>query len=163
MVDLRLLLSGLGFRNVVTYIQSGNIVLDADLSEKQDIENLVLQAINTKFGYDVNVLVLTRPALLHVFNNNPFLRSKDVKKLAVTLLNDEPDLTHLDYLKERAALNGDEFIVDGKCLYMHYPNGQGRSKLTHAMLEKKLNSKATSRNWNTITKLIELSDRYIEC
>ena len=142
MVDLRVLLNELKFRNVVTYIQSGNIVLDSDLSEQQEIEKMIHLAINSKFGYDVNVLALTRSALLQVFKNNPFLKSKDVKKLAATLLNTEPDLTHLDYLKEKAALNEDEFIVDGKCLYMQYPNGQGRSKLTHAMLEKKTEFKS---------------------
>lgn len=159
MVDLRSLLVKLSFKNVITYIQSGNIILESNLTNLQEIEGIIQRGLDAKFGYDVNVLVLKTTELEHVFNNNPYIKTKDISRIGVTLLNDRPDLSHIEYLVARAAQNEDEFIVNDKCIYMYYPNGQGRSKLTHSMLEKKLNSKATSRNWKTITKLIELSNR----
>lgn len=156
MVDLRVLLDNLKFKNVQTYIQSGNIILDS-FDDSLAIENKIHQAISEKFGYDINVLALKRAELVEIFNNNPFINSCDIVKLCVTLLNIPPDLEYIDYLKERAAQNEDEFIIKDKCVYIHCPNGYGRTKITNSVFEKKLGSPATSRNWKTITKMVELS------
>jgi uncharacterized protein (DUF1697 family) len=161
MVTLKKLFFGLGYQDVITYIQSGNVIFKSNLKESfLTIQDTIISAISKQFGYTVNVLVLNKSELLTIYNSNPFLAkdaAMDISKLHVTLLNTEPDMSKKHHIEELVLESADEFIIQGKNVFLHCPNGQAKTKLTTNLFEKKLNSSATTRNWKTITKLTELS------
>ena len=159
MVELKLLLESLDFHRVVTYIQSGNIVFESKIEDCSALEGLILEAIKTKFGYEINCIVLTKEQLSRIFTSNPYLERNaiDIKKLCVTVLKTTPDLEGLAALQQVSEASGDEFQLVGDHIFMHLPNGFARTKLTNNLVEKKLKTPATTRNWRTITKLVELS------
>ncbi|NLP56645.1 DUF1697 domain-containing protein [Lutibacter sp. B1] len=159
MTDLKQCFIDLGYTNITTYIQSGNVIFQSNKLETKHIENKISKVIATNFNYEINVLVLTKDDLLLIYNSNPFLQNEgiDSTKLHVTLLNDTPNLDNLHQINHLKN-NNDEFVILNKTIYVHCPNGYGKTKLTNNLFEKKLNSKATSRNWKTISKLVELSN-----
>ncbi len=161
MADLKLLLIELGFSNITTYIQSGNVILKSNQTESKNVEQRIIEAIKVKYGYGIKALVLTKSQLKSIFASNPFFKRKniDIVKLHVTLLRNEPDLIGKNLLEKFKLTNGDEFELIDKNVYLYCPNGYGRTKLTNNLIEKKLNCSATTRNWKTITKLVELSDQ----
>lgn len=161
MVELKQLFSNEGFNNVTTYIQSGNVVFQSKKTEIQELEQTIQVAIEKQFGHTINVLVLTKSELEIVFNNNPFLIKNtdlDIKNLAVTLLNLEPDLGKISEI-EALVDNDEEFTVVDKSVFLYLTYGFAKTKLTNNLFEKKLKSAATTRNWRTITKLVELSNQ----
>ncbi|SNR38068.1 DUF1697 domain-containing protein [Lutibacter flavus] len=162
MVELKQLFINLGYYDVITYIQSGNVLFKSSIKEQQLLEDTIVAAISKHFEYDVNVLVLTKNELTTIFNSNPFLAkdsAMDISKLHLTLLNNEPDLSKKHQIETLVINSDDEFIIHKNSVYLHCPNGQAKTKLTNNLFQKKLNSAATTRNWRTITKLIELSNQ----
>lgn len=162
MTELKQLFVDLGFFNVVTYIQSGNIVFKSKKTEIQKLEQTIANAIEKQFGHSINVLILTKKELETAFSANPFLiknANLDITKLGITLLNLEPDLSKISEVDALIVDSNDEFIVIDKRVYLHLPNGSAKTKLTNNLFEKKMNTSATTRNWRTITKLIELSNQ----
>jgi uncharacterized protein (DUF1697 family) len=160
MAELRQLCTELGFENVTTYIQSGNIIFQSKEKNKSKIENIIIDAIKKQFNYTINTLVLTKAALKTIFTLNPFIQQKDIdiSKIYVTLLKNTPDLSLTSHLEKARAFNNDDFKIIHKSVYLHYQNSARFSKLSNNLIEKKLKSPATSRNWKTITKLVELSN-----
>lgn len=161
MVELKQLFLDLGYHDVITYIQSGNVIFKSSIKEQLLLEDTIVSAISKHFGYDVNVLVLSKNELTTIFNSNPFLAKNpaiDISKLHVTLLNNEPDISKKHQIETLVISSDDEFIIHKNSVYLHCPNGQAKTKLTTNLFEKKLNSAATTRNWRTITKLIDLSN-----
>lgn len=157
MTELKQLFIELGYRNVTSYIQSGNMIFDSNINEQFVIEQEIKNGITQVFGYSVNVLVLSKEKLEDVFKSNPFIQKTNIdnSKLHVTLLNDEPFSEGIKQIKELSA-NQDTFEIIDKCIYIYCPNGYGNTKLTNNLFERKLKSSATTRNWNTISKLMEL-------
>jgi uncharacterized protein (DUF1697 family) len=158
MADLRQMLTDTGLKNVVTYIQSGNIVFSTDETSTDVLEDLISKTIEEKYGYQINVLIMDRPYLKKVFNELPFnkMANFDFKKLGVTFLKDIPLIKNIS--KIEALKKGDEHLVfNDKVAYLYCPNGFGKTKLSNTNFETKLKTSATSRNWRTITKLLELS------
>lgn len=157
MVDLKTSLLLLGLENVQTYIQSGNIIFNYKKMESNEIEQLLKAAILESFELVVPVLVLTKKELEYAFLNNPFLKEKNIdpKTLHVTFLKDKPKQTLAKSL-ENPSKNNDQFIIHRKMAYVSCPNGYGKTKLTNGFFEKKLDQPSTTRNWNTITKLMAL-------
>ena len=162
MVDLKLLLESLHLQNIETYIQSGNVIFESELSDHTGLENKILEAIKTKFGYDINIVVIPKDKLKQIFISNPFLAESniDIGKLCVVVLRDAPDITGLDALKHVSAAGRDQFHLIDHHVYVHCPGGFARTKLTNNLFEKKLKTPATTRNWRTITKLYELSQQH---
>ncbi len=160
MAELKQLFSTIGFYKVVTYIQSGNVIFQSEQVETPKIEQRIHKAIENQFGYNINVLVIAKSQLTTIFNSNPFLKRENIDrtKLCVTLLNKKPDITGIEHIKELIATNDDTFEIIDKSVYLYCPNGFGRTKLSNNLFEKKLKSPATTRNWRTITTLIELSN-----
>ncbi len=161
MVELKQLFLDLGYHDVITYIQSGNVIFKSHIKESILIEDTIVSGILKRFNYAVNVLVLTKNELIKIFNSNPFLEKNptmDISKLHVTFLNTEPDLSNKHQIDALVINSDDEFIISENCVYLYCPNGSGNSKLTNNLFQKKLNSAATTRNWKTVTKLIELSN-----
>lgn len=156
MADLRDLLSD--FNNVQTYIQSGNIIFDSNKRSKALFEKHIFEVIFKNYGFEVPVIVKTTEEWLFAFENNPFLKDNtiDTKQLYVTFLSETPTKENVKVM-EQLTYSPDIFIIQNDLVYSWYPNGAGRSKMTINVFEKKLKVSATSRNWNTVTKLLALS------
>ena len=156
MAEFKTALEKLELQEVKTYLQSGNIVFKyeevAEITLAEIIENFILE----KYGFEVSALVLTAESFAAIFNNNPYLpeRENEIEKLYCTLLYEMPEPVKMKALQAIEA-HGDEFAPRGKCLYFYYVNGYGKSKINNPVVESKLKVKATTRNWKTMTKLIE--------
>jgi uncharacterized protein (DUF1697 family) len=156
MADLRALFEGLGAADVATYVQSGNVVFkSADGAEK--LTRAIERRIHRDLGLSVTVVVLTRAQLTKVLGGNPFAKAKKApSKLHVAFLAEKPPRAKVSKLDPEHG-RPDEFRVVGRQVYLHYPSGYGKTKLTNAYFEKQLGVAATTRNWRTITKLGELA------
>lgn len=146
-----------GCTEVVTYIQSGNVVFRPPPGVLGGALSSTLQErIDTTFGVSAAVVIRTAAEWADLVQRNPFVGvGVDPMTLHVMLLADEAapdDIARLD--PDRSP--PDEFVVDGREVYLHHPNGSRRSKLTIDYFERKLHTVATARNWNTATKLAEL-------
>ena len=159
MEDLRLLFETLDYKAVKSYIQSGNVVFENKTSKCKDLERKISAQIRETFGFDVPVLVKEAFELREVYKQNPFLnkRKEDSLKLHVTFLSDLPKPEALEAIKT-GNYGADEFIVIDKNIYLFCPDGYGNTKLSNTFFETKLKVKATTRNWNTITKLVAMSE-----
>ncbi|PHQ57519.1 MAG: hypothetical protein COC16_00590 [Lutibacter sp.] len=164
MTQLKQLFVDLSYHNITTYIQSGNVVFQSKKNSKSTIKATITEAIKTKFDYDVKVVIITKKELQTVFTSNPFLKinTSDITKLCVTFLSNNPLLENIPQIEALIANNPDEFKIINKSIYLHCPTGFGRTKLTNNLFERKLKSDATTRNWKTITKLIEISNGTFE-
>ena len=156
MPALRTLVEGLGYDDVSTYIQSGNLVLTTSDSASV-VGEKVTKAIAEELGLDVPVLVRSRPQLKKVVEANPFAKkAKDVAHLHVVFLATKPPAAKVKALTG-ADWGADEVAVTGTEAYLHLPNGYGRANLNNMVVEKKLGVVATARNWRTTTKLLDLA------
>jgi len=158
MAELKQLFTDLGFSDVTTYIQSGNVVFQSEPSIISKIEQQIITQVKQVFGHTIKVLVITKKQLKTVFKSNPFFKNKaiNIKALYVIFLKE-------NYFAEGIKLiepfkKNEEFELIDNSVYLNYSNGAGNSKLTTNLFEKKLKTTATARNWRTITKLIELSN-----
>lgn len=152
MVELRELLSNLGFTEVQTYIQSGNVVFKSSEKNQEKLGNQIAQAIKKQYDYDVPVLVKTIDQWKTAIANNPFTE-RDISKQAITFLATIPKETTIDIDSK-----GDQFKIINSEVYLYCPNGFGRSKLSNNLFERKLKTQATTRNWRTIYKLLDLAE-----
>jgi len=157
MSDLKTLSEDLGFTKVQAYIQSGNVIFSAKEKSSKRLEDKTSSAIKSKFGFDVPVIVVTPEEIEYVIQNNPFIKKKkDLEKLYVTFLSENlpaeniKKLNAVDYFQE-------EYIIDGRYIYLFVPNGYGKAKLNNNLFENKFKVFGTTRNWKTVNKLFELS------
>jgi uncharacterized protein (DUF1697 family) len=154
MDELRAALEAAGLRGVSTVLQSGNILFDAVGSEAA-AARAIRRAIAEAFGLDVGVIVRTAAAMHRIAEANPFLAGgerRDPVTLHVAFLDEEPaagPAARLD--PERSPPDG--FVLRGRDVYLSYPHGSGRSKLTLDYLERTLGVAATARNWRTVQRL----------
>ena len=155
MTDLKSLYESLGFKNVITYIQSGNVVFES--KNNKNLASTIEQKIKEQFGFDVPVIIRTKDEMKVIVEQNPFLKDKktELDKMHVTYLADIPT--------EEAVTNAmsydyapDRFVIKGKEVYVYCPNGYGNTKINNTFFENKLKVKATTRNWNTTNKLFEI-------
>ena len=153
---LREVCEGLGFKNVRTYVQSGNVVFEADSSSPSLTQ--LEHRLADESRLPVVALLRTDKEMQKIIAGNPFLARSgiDHTKLHVTFLSDSATKEGLTKLSEISA-GADEFHAIGKQIYVHCPNGYSRTKLTNNAIEKKLALKATTRNWNTVVRLYEMA------
>ena len=144
-----------GFKNVTTYIQSGNIILSSDLG-KDAVAAKVQQLIYDHFQLQIAVFCLDLQEMETALKNNPFTENIEPNKLFFTFLNEEPAVDLIANLESIDFAN-DQFKVIDKVLYFYLPNGMSNSKLNNNFFEKKLKVTATGRNLNTFHKLIDLA------
>ena len=155
MAELRTLLSTNGYKNVATYIQSGNIVLDSTMSVEKTNEHIKL-LIKQQFDYNIPVVTLTAEEIKKCFTENPYLKIEDnVKNLHVTFLKNIPENKLVTNLEINSS-NNDSYTISGKTIYLHTPDGYQKTKFSNIQFEKKLNTQATTRNWKTTTKLVDM-------
>lgn len=159
MADLKSLYESLGFQNVVTYIQSGNVIFDAGSSDKNELKTTTEKAIEERYAFHVPVDIRTHREISDIIDNNPLGPvdpQKNGTKVLVTFLSAEPAAEKIAGLQHHVA-EPEQLFVMGKEVYLYCPNGYGKSKLSNTFLEKKLGVGATTRNWKSVLKLYELS------
>lgn len=157
MAGFKQLLQDHAFVNVQTYIQSGNIICQSTSQVKSAIKLQIEVIIEENYGFQVSVIVLKKEDLEHIMSSNPFVQKQiPIEKLYYTLLEEQPDLETQKKLLQ--FQNEDEtFIFGPAVLYCCYQKGYGKAKVTNPLIEKKLSMKATTRNWKTMNKLLEMS------
>lgn len=157
MDDLRRIFSNLGNTDVQTYLQSGNVVFSSSETDPSKLETASEEAIAAELGLQIAVLVRTHDDLAKVLTANPYLdRETDLTKLPVTFLAAEPEADKVAALQVPAGESA-VCTVLGREVYLHCPDGYGRTKLNNAFLERKLGVKATTRNWKSVTTLHDMS------
>ncbi len=148
----------MGFENVKTYIQSGNVVFHCKPTETAMLGNRIADEILSHFGFAVPVIVLEKDELKQVSAQNMFIeRGEDITKLHVTFLSAEPQAGLLEDIDNKDYLP-DAFYLSGKAVYLFCPDGYGNTKLSNSFFEKKLKVQATTRNWKTILELVKMSE-----
>jgi uncharacterized protein (DUF1697 family) len=154
---LKTALQNIGFTNVQTYIQSGNVFVDTDEQYPAKVGFMIKQEIQKTFGHDVPVVVIGKTDLLACLTNNIFLKDAelDTKKLYVAFVSTVLKSDHMNDLKI-SNFKPDEASIDQNRSYLKYAIGAGKTKLDQNYIEKRLNLTATIRNWNTINKLLEM-------
>jgi uncharacterized protein (DUF1697 family) len=158
MAGLRDVFESLGHEDVATYIQSGNVVFTSTVKPAQAATDIAA-GIKSTFGLDISVIVRTRAQLAKAAKEHPYLTSSaDGSKLFVTFLEDKPSAAAIATLDPDRSPPA-EYVVKGKEIFMFFPDGMGRSKLTLDYLEKRLGTRGTARNLNTVNKLLELMQR----
>ena len=154
---LKSTLENMGFQNVQTYIQSGNVFLDSDEESPAKIAFVIKQEIYRVFGYDVPIIVISKADLQACFANCNFLKEKDVdtKKLYVAFVSKELKADSINDLK-MSQFKPDEVQIDNTRIFIKYHIGAGKTRLDQKYIEKKLNLTATIRNWNTVSQLLKI-------
>jgi uncharacterized protein (DUF1697 family) len=157
MVELKALYEKSGFKNVTTYIQSGNVVFSADKKEINSLPEKIQQLIFKKYGFTVLVIIRTIEEMESVTNKNPLLKIKgiDIEKLHVTFLSAYPSEQALEKIKVY-DYKPDEFIILEREVFISCPNGYGNTKLSNTFFENKLKVTATTRNWRTVNELVRM-------
>jgi uncharacterized protein (DUF1697 family) len=154
MADLRDLLTRLGFRDVRSLLQTGNLVFQSDGPDGARLERLLEVEAKKRLRLETDFVVRSAPEWRTLIKRNPFPRAaqSDPAHLVVMFLKDASDTKGVKALQ--TAITGSEVVrAVGKQLYAVYPDGIGRSRLTNAFIEKKLGTRGTGRNWNTVLKL----------
>lgn len=155
MPALRELLGDAGFEPVRTYVQSGNVVL-ASRTKPETLERKLEQLITDQFGFEVGVIVRTEAQLAAVVKRNPLAKVvTEPKRYQVTFLAESLKPARVEELAALAA-GAEKFAAHGRELYAWHPNGVARSKLWAKLGSTGLGVKATSRNWATVTTLLEM-------
>lgn len=154
MVDLKSLCEKMGWENVKTYIQSGNLIFKSG-KETSELEKELEKAIAEKFGFDVPVIVRTEKELEVSIQDNPFFDNASINQLHLTLLKEKPTKENE---KKTLAYNyePDKFSIKEKDVFIYCEGKYHQSKLTNNFFEKKLKVNATTRNWKTVLKLSQL-------
>jgi len=158
MADLRDVLSELGFAQPRSLLQSGNLIFDAGRKTGPTLEQLIEQKLAAQHGLRTDVLIRSAAELASIVARNPFRdeAARDPARLVVVFLKTKPPAGAFAELK--AAVTGSEIVHgDGQQAYIVYSNGIGRSRLTAALIERKLATRGTARNWNTVMKLAALA------
>jgi uncharacterized protein (DUF1697 family) len=158
MKDLAAMFEAAGCRDVRTYIQSGNVVFRAGAPLAKKVPAVIAGAISRKFGFEAPVIVRSTGEMLAITRANPFLKAGvDISRLHVLFLADAPAKAAVAALDPDRS-PPDRFSVKGSEIFLHLPNGAGRSKLTNQYFDTKLETISSARNWNTVTTLLELME-----
>jgi uncharacterized protein (DUF1697 family) len=154
------LCGSLGLRDAQTYVQSGNVIFRTEGRDLARLSKRIEKGIEQTFGFHSDVILRTTAELRDVVARNPFAtrRGIDPKKLAVTFLASDPGQEAREKLLGMKA-EPEELRIDGRELYTYFPNGMARPTLTWPIIEKTLKTSGTSRNWNTVTKLLEIAEK----
>jgi uncharacterized protein (DUF1697 family) len=157
---LRALYESLGLRPVQTYVQSGNVIFRTKDRNLAKLAKRIEDAIEKKFRFRPAVVLRTIAELRQAIGNNPFAERDGIEpnRLLVNFLAADPDSSAHANLQLIKA-DPEELCLNGRQLYIYFPNGIGRSKLPWAKIDKALKTFATGRNWNSVMKLLELAEK----
>ena len=156
MAAFRAQIAVLGWRNVATYIQSGNLVFDADCCPAE-AETAIESLISSHHGYAAPAIVRTRAGWAHYPDGNPFPHeAREEPGRVLMLLSKQPPKADAAAVIEARATGGERARQAGDAIWIHFPEGAGQSKLTPALLDRAIGSTATSRNYRTICTLLDM-------
>ena len=160
MEALRALYESLGLRDAQTYVQSGNVLFRTEQRDLAKLAKRIENAIERSFGFRSAVILRTASELKCVIAVNPFASraALEPSKLIVTFLGSDPSQEERESVL-RIKTDPEELRIEGRELYIYFPNGMGRSKLQLAGIEKLLKCSGTSRNWNSVTKLLAMAEK----
>ena len=159
MAELKGLYESLQFKEVTTYIQSGNVIFKSDGQfSDNELAKKIEAAIEKKYDFRVPVIIRNAEELEKVISTNPFIKEKNInaEKLHVTFLSEGPNKNNLKSI-ENIDFSPDKFFIKGKEVFLHIPVSYGETKLSNKFFESKLKVKATTRNWKTVNKLFEMA------
>ncbi len=159
MADVKSLYELLGFQDVTTYIQSGNVIFNAYSEDKVELKKKIEKAIEEKYTFRVPVMIRTHREISDIIDKNPFGPIdlvKDGSRVLLTFLSSQPTQDKISDLQHHVAAPEQLFVM-GEEVYLYCPNGYGKSKLSNTFLEKRLGVGATTRNWKSVLKLYTLS------
>jgi uncharacterized protein (DUF1697 family) len=160
MDDLKKLCTSLKLSDPQTYVQSGNVIFKTDERNLEKLRKNLETAIHKKFGFQTDAILRSTNDLRVVVAQNPFAKRKDIHpgKLLVTFFSGDPGEPAR---KQARAIKCDpeELFIEGREAYIYFPNGAGRSKLNWALIPKTLKVQGTARNWNSVTKLLEIAEK----
>jgi uncharacterized protein (DUF1697 family) len=158
MAELRGLCGDLGWRDVETYIQSGNIVFDA-MGKAEALETALGTIVAKRFGFAPTVIVRSATRFQAIAAANPFREAseKEPNWVLLGLAKAKPRTGAAEAIQAKAAA-GERVEEAGGALWFHYPKGVGTSKLTPSLIDRAAGSPATARNYRTVTKLLEMLD-----
>jgi uncharacterized protein (DUF1697 family) len=157
---LRALYESLGLSEPQTYVQSGNVVFRTQERDLVRLSRRIEDGIERAFGFRPCVIVRTAAELRNVIARNPFAERRGIEpnRLLVTFLAADPSQGARDKVLNIKA-EPEELRLDGREFYMYFPNGMARPKVSWVTIEKALKTAGTGRNWNTVTKLLEIAEK----
>jgi uncharacterized protein (DUF1697 family) len=156
MARLRELAADLGYTEVATYVQSGNLVVSAPTRKAADVERAIAKALHDELGLDIDVMARTGKELAAVIEGNPFADiADDDARLLVSFLAAAPAAARVRAL-DREEFAPERFQVGDRCVYFWHPNGVGRSKMATVPWHRRLGVQGTSRNMRTVRRLLEM-------
>jgi uncharacterized protein (DUF1697 family) len=159
MEALRALYESLGLPDARTYVQSGNVIFRTAARDLALLSGRIEDGFEQSFGFHSHVIVRTSSELRDVIAKNPFATRGgiDPSKLVVMFLARHPDPLARDKILAIKA-DPEEFRIEGRELYIYFPHGMARPKLSAALIERTLQTPGTVRNWNTVTRLLEMAE-----
>jgi uncharacterized protein (DUF1697 family) len=160
MEALRALYESLKLRDAQTYVQSGNVIFRTDERDMSRLAKRIEDGIERKFGFRPDVILRTAAEMRDVVARNPFAKRRGIEpgKLLVSFLASDPGQEGREKVRQMKC-DPEEMRIEGREIYIYFPNGAGRSKLNWAGLGKMLKTTATGRNWNSVTKMLEMAEK----
>src|SRR5690606_11507448 len=150
------ILNNTSLQNVSTYIQTGNIFFQTSETNKTKLEQFIYTEIKQHFGFEVDVLIVTNKDVQRILNDCPF--PNDIKeKSYFMMLHDKPSKELIKIASEK-IYEGEDYKIISDCIYYYCPKGIGQAKFNINYFERQLNTFATARNYNTMVKLLSLSE-----
>ena len=156
MAHLKAVLKDNGLKEVLTYIQSGNLVVQTNM-DSEELSRKIAQIIKTTYDFDVPVKAYAPELLQNLIENNPFKGEQEVSKLYYVLPFTNIDIERKKIFEKETFANED-FIITDSCIYLKCNAGYGKAKLNNNLVEKKLKMVATTRNDKTMHKMLELAN-----
>ena len=157
MVELKSLYESLGFENVQSYVQSGNVVFDSEEQDAIKLRGTIEAQIESTFGFSVPVLIRTGDDFQRIIKSHPF-KDKEAIRVLVTFLYEHPEQSKLDELSDYKD-KVDHFAIGEQEIYLFCPGGYGKTKLSNTFFEKKLGVICTTRNWKSVNALYEMASQ----
>lgn len=157
MTELAQLYESFGFASVRTYVQSGNVVFSSDTQDLEGIAKQIEKGLKAELNLEATVFIRTPSELAKLGDKNPF-KKKESNRVHVTFLSKKPSEIPTDKIYAAKA-HGELFAIESREVFLFLPNGQGKTKLSNSFFEKMLNVKATTRNWNTVTALMNMANQ----
>jgi uncharacterized protein (DUF1697 family) len=159
MEALRALYESLKLQKAQTYVQSGNVIFETDERDMARLAKRIEDGMEQKFGFRPDVILRTAAEMRDVVARNPFAKRRGIEpgKLLVSFLATHPEKEAREKVRQMKC-DPEELLIEGREIYIYFPNGAGRSKLNWAGLGKVLKTPATGRNWNSVRKMLEMAE-----
>jgi uncharacterized protein (DUF1697 family) len=157
---LRTVYESLKLQDAQTFVQSGNVIFSTAERDLAGLANRIQSAIERKFGFRSDVILRTASELREVIARNPFAKRRGIEpsKLLVTFLASDPGEGAREELR-KLKTEPDEMRIERRELYTYFPNGMARPKVPWSVIERILKTSGTGRNWNSVTKMLEIAEK----